>query len=763
MGTNRLIRRYATRGLFTLVLGCMFIMLPLALRVDAVANPPVGTSWTDVIQVNPGDPGELNVTWTVKLETLTNSQISFRYTFLGEFGFITDTPCNNPTPLPLPFDRLSFTGSMTGGGAQRPANLVDESLLTAKANYQAPTFVNCWNMANPPPSYPNAISYVRYQGLRFSGLHTVSRSEYFSQGATVQLSALTNASPNGVSFLMGTIAIPPIDSGLATTTTKPSANSTTSSPGDSVATTSTVVDGESTTTVFPDTTDVTRNAILDGVTIGEPGNLATDIDYNLAQETPVQEEQRKQDTASSLVVTATVLVSSLASFLPSLGSVGAVGAIGAASGVLGVATSRTLSGGQLLPQVPARLQDSYPDVSGRNSRSSSIDSRKDPESDVDFSNPFDVPTQSTAKDGGSPGVERASVGRLFTGVVTVIQHVSRVRFLRPGLRRWAELALVNPAAAALVPFIVTSGAVVLGILRAKSLVAPMAAIFILFLLSVTAPFFAILVSAGWWLGRVIEDHHSFAIGLSESLALLPGLLFIPMMLRGLIGPRGQTKDWERTLAFVCSPLVAVFAYRSWSLRISDVAGSVSVRIFDPLGMPLGRPLFGMDGTTAGVYLSIAMSLVVCAIAFAAVRFADDRGHPILMFRSWVKMSDPRQRLRRDYVDVATVELGTPTFRWRLFRFIFAGSLATYLLSEILGWQSIVLVVFFLLGVVFVRRSSRIVSTEPIHPIAKTIPMVALGLAMSEFSISSERAFIAFALVALLVVGTTLIRSRALWE
>jgi hypothetical protein len=325
------------------------------------------------------------------------------------------------------------------------------------------------------------------------------------------------------------------------------------------------------------------------------------------------------------------------------------------------------------------------------------------------------------------------------------------------------LALVNPAAAALVPFIVTSGAVVLGILRAKSLVAPMAAIFILFLLSVTAPFFAILVSAGWWLGRVMEDHHSFAIGLSESLALLPGLLFIPMMLRGLIGPRGQTKDWERTLAFVCSPLVAVFAYRSWSLRISDVAGSISTRIFDPLGMPLGRPLFGMDGTTAGVYLSIAMSLVVCAIAIAAVRFADDRGHPILMFRSWVKMSDPRQRLRRDYVDVATVELGTPTFRWRLFRFVFAGSLATYLLSEILGWQSIVLVVFFLLGVVFVRRSSRIVSTEPIHPIAKTIPMVALGLAMSEFSISSERAFIAFALVALLVVGTTLIRSRALWE
>jgi hypothetical protein len=741
----------------------MFIMLPLALRVDAVANPPVGTSWTDVIQVNPGDPGELNVTWTVKLETLTNSQISFRYTFLGEFGFITDTPCNNPTPLPLPFDRLSFTGSMTGGGAQRPANLVDESLLTAKANYQAPTFVNCWNMANPPPSYPNAISYVRYQGLRFSALHTVPRSEYFSQGATVQLSALTNANPNGVSFLMGTIAIPPIDSGFETTTTKPSANSTTSSPSDPSTTTSTVVDDESTTTVFPDTTDVTRNAILDGVTIGEPGSPATDIDYNLAQETPVQEEQRKQDTASSLVVTATVLVSSLAAFLPSLGSVGAVGAIGAASGVLGVATSRTLSGGQLLPQVPARLQDSYPDVSGRNSRTSSIDSRKDPESDVDFSNPFDVPTQSTAKDGGSPGVERASVGRLFTGVVTVIQHVSRVRFLRPGLRRWAELALVNPAAAALVPFIVTSGAVVLGILRAKSLVAPVAAIFILFLLSVTAPFFAILVSAGWWLGRVMEDHHSFAIGLSESLALLPGLLFIPMMLRGLIGPRGQTKDWERTLAFVCSPLVAVFAYRSWSLRISDVAGSISTRIFDPLGMPLGRPLFGMDGTTAGVYLSIAMSLVVCAIAIAAVRFADDRGHPILMFRSWVKMSDPRQRLRRDYVDVATVELGTPTFRWRLFRFIFAGSLATYLLSEILGWQSIVLVVFFLLGVVFVRRSSRIVSTEPIHPIAKTIPMVALGLAMSEFSISSERAFIAFALVALLVVGTTLIRSRALWE
>ena len=62
-----------------------------------------------------------------------------------------------------------------------------------------------------------------------------------------------------------------------------------------------------------------------------------------------------------------------------------------------------------------------------------------------------------------------------------------------------------------------------------------------------------------------------------------------------------------------------------------------------------------------------------------------------------------------------------------------------------------------------RRSSRIVLIEPIHPIAKTIPMVALGLAMSEFSISSERAFIVFALVALFVVGATLIRSRALWD
>jgi len=63
----------------------------------------------------------------------------------------------------------------------------------------------------------------------------------------------------------------------------------------------------------------------------------------------------------------------------------------------------------------------------------------------------------------------------------------------------------------------------------------------------------------------------------------------------------------------------------------------------------------------------------------------------------------------------------------------------------------------------VRRSSRIVQLEPIHPIAKTIPMVALGLAMSEFSVSSDHAFIAFAVVALFVVGTTLIRSRALWD
>jgi hypothetical protein len=158
-----------------------------------------------------------------------------------------------------------------------------------------------------------------------------------------------------------------------------------------------------------------------------------------------------------------------------------------------------------------------------------------------------------------------------------------------------------------------------------------------------------------------------------------------------------------------------------------------------------------------------MAISVMLIAVAAVRFADDHGRPELMFRRFVQEENPTQVLRRAYVDLATVELGEPA-RWsRWMRYGLAGVLSTYALSEVLGMRSIVLVLVFLTGVALAKKSQRVLFQNAVHPIVKTIPMVGVGLILGAISVSPNRVFLSFAIVALLAVASSVIRTRSLWD
>jgi hypothetical protein len=753
-------------SLFALVLGALCALIPFTQGTLAASNPPVGTVWEKVVQINEGEPGELNVKWSVKLESANTQTVSLRYTFQGEVGFITDQVCNNPSSIPLPWDRLAVTATLSGGGPSAPSTFTDESLATAKLDFQAPTFVNCWAMVNPPPAYPSAVSYVRYSGYRFSAIHSGIPTEFFSKSSTAGLSVTNNSSPAASNFVGTSISIPVVGVDAETTTTKPKTTTAqtgagTNTDGGTLGVSSTTAPGEVVVTTIP-----TETVPPDlGAGPDESGNAASDeivgVPYDLETETPEQEEKRKEDTASSLAVTAAVLISSLAAAAPALGAVSAAGAIG---GVIGVTTARSFSGGQLLPQVPSPSEATVEKSKPSNPRKLQDPPDQTSPTDVvlgDYS--FSTPNTVSPVKGAIGGVSLAHVGRLFAFVISGLQNLSRLHMFRPGLRRWAEVALVNPALAAMLPLAIFCCSAVLALMRTGDLISSTATMFAVFILSMLAPVFSIFVVLGWCIGRMLFSSGTLAMSVSEGIALLPGLLFIPMMLRNLIGPRTRSHSWERVLALLLAPCVAALAYRDWILHFSGIADSLGKKLSSTFSLEVGDRVLGQTSELASLFLGLFMAISVMLIAVAAVRFADDHGRPELMFRRFVQKENPTQILRRAYVDLATVELGEPALWGRWMRYGLAGVLSTYALSEVLGFKSIVLVLVFLTGVALAKKSQRVLFQNEVHPIVKTIPMVGVGLILGAISVSPNRVFLSFAIVALLAVASSVIRTRSLWD
>jgi hypothetical protein len=366
-------------------------------------------------------------------------------------------------------------------------------------------------------------------------------------------------------------------------------------------------------------------------------------------------------------------------------------------------------------------------------------------------------------------VDITHVGRLFATVISFLQSVSRFRILRPGLRRWAEISLFSPALAAFMPVLIISCGGVLAVLRTEGIISSAVTMVGLFALSVLAPVFSIFIVLGWCLGRMLSDSGSFVVSVSESVALLPLVLFLPMMQRNLVGPRTRSRQWEFILALLLAPCVAALAYRNWIIHFYDFTGSLgnklvsSIELVRPLDVNVGARVLGTGSELEAVVIGIVMAALVMLIAIVAVQCSDADGNPELMFGRFVKKRNPVQILRRQYIDLAEVELGEPS-RWgRWSRYGFSGILSTFVLSEVLGMRSIILVLVFLVAVAFTRRFPRATKKREIHPIVKTVPIAAFGLFLGAVAVSPSRVFIAFAIVAILAGCASLVRTRTLWD
>ena len=79
MDSHQLMKKKAFGFFLLLVLGAIFSMVPFGMRTVAASNPPVGTAWEETVQLNSGAPGEVNVTWSVSIESANNQTVSLRF------------------------------------------------------------------------------------------------------------------------------------------------------------------------------------------------------------------------------------------------------------------------------------------------------------------------------------------------------------------------------------------------------------------------------------------------------------------------------------------------------------------------------------------------------------------------------------------------------------------------------------------------------------------------------------------------------------
>lgn len=732
-------------------------VIALGQSANAASNPPVGTVWNMNYTVNAGTNGELNVTWSVKLDAVTDTQITFRYTFSGEVGFITDQACNNPTVIPLSFNRVAVNvvyGASSNPGQPSPLNV--ESLLTSKPDYQAPTFVNCWNLANPPAFYSNAISYVRYQGLKFSTTATVPRSAYFTQGLGhgVTFSVSTNASPDGANFVGGSIPVPAITSATgATTTTTTSKKTTTTVGGENVESTTTVADDPVDTTNAPtDTTEPVRNAVQvdNGVVLAQSED---GVAINLAEETPIQEQTRKEIATESLVIAVSAIVSSLGAVLPAIGSPGVVGAVGS---LAGAAATRGFTGGELLPQrTRPQLSSSrrrvMPDMKPRS------DSRQ---KEIALENPFDAPQNfANEADNGSGSVQHEA-SRLFKTVVLALQSASKLPLLRPGLRRLAEVAVVNPLLAAAIPVVVVSGSAVLAVLIQPDTHDIVIAFVGMFLLSFLAPVLSLLAVVGWFLGRVIDEPQQVFLAVCESIALLPGLLIVPVLARSIIGPRDRSRKWEWYGSVILMPIALVYMYKVWLFSFNSKVKTLSTLGPDSLVQIHGRGDLAVSVGTAWVVGGI-LAAFTSAVAILAVYFSGESGVPFFMLERWIRQDDPVKQGRIECIECATLKAPAPRRWFQPMAYVLATLTAAIVLFPVLGWRSLFLIGCFVGGVLLSNRFGQRVSVE-VHPIVKKVPMLVLGVTLGSIAVSPDRAFLSFAIIMILAIASLQIRTRKLW-
>ena len=720
-------------------------------KPSVVTDPPVGTEWTDTATLSPGTTGALTANFSAKITQLTTTNgvdwATFTFSYVGQLSFLSSTPCGQgqiPVPagtIAATIKRVQASGTVT-------------QIWQGNLN-NGITYGTCQANVNPPPNFQTAVSYVRYDNVQFT-LPWLMAMSVLGEPGRFDFNVRYSMLPDVARMVDGSIAFPGIVKSSPTTTTTKKTTTTSS-------TTTSVVD----TTVPAADTTVPTSDTTDGGGVVPVVSSTTTLSPTTTVETVEQAKERRAETTESAAVTVVAAAVAATTLLPAVTAMGVAGAAGAA-GAVGLMTGRVLSGPGLLPgsgsvsaasvgppAAPSVTPRSEVNVDVRTGDNRIVD--KGP-GEVRLSNENRTAQDVAPGDGARGGI--VTTFGMFSFLVKELQWISRVRVLRPGIKRLTEVAVLSPHAALalqLVPLIV--GSLVSWSLYSGGIDRMGWSLVGLLVVCVASPWLGLLGVSGWFLGCTFTTG-SPLFATAESLAMTAGLVLLPMAVRSLLGPRGRSRDWETGISFIAVPIVAMFMFRSWMNGLGSTAKTIA-KAFKWLGLPAfneSTHLYVRVGTAHAVVATGAVLLV----ALSALWTSDRHGNPKYIFTS-THGDHPQVKVRRLFVERSTIHLGEPTKWSRWLRQVIAVVLTFVFLREIVGVWALPLVVFFFVGVRLMSRLPRGVGMRGVHPAVKAVPMLLLGQWIGSHSAAADSAVVPFFGVAAIVLLTLLVRTRPLWD
>lgn len=703
--------------------GFLFVgpWLFLSAEATALTNPPVGTSWSAAVGNDPATNSTTG-TWTATLDEINLTTASFTLNFYGTVRFYTSQVCSGSS-VPIPWTSLHLSVSLASTShVVATTRIVDVSPKTVGS------FVGCFPLSPPPSSAPWAASVVQYDSYSFSALIGSFPLSSFTSPSTLKAVATSNASPDGAQVPTDWISLPVLlfapmtsssSSTVAPTSVAPTISiaSTTSTAAIST-TTSPVLDPESVITA-PTTTVVSTND-PDSQILNDP-------------------ERRLNATSEAVTKSVLPIIAALSVFVPTAAGVGAL----ASAGLTGSVGPTTLSETSQRNEDVRTSSDTSPSLTSAHDR-------------VDVKQHVYVPSLNKGGGRTTLNLKSASDSQLFRIEVNSLHSLGRVKLMRTGLRRWAELAAAQPWAAIALPAVVFSTGIASSTLFNRSALSPMLALLLLAAGSIYTPVFGMISTLGWIVGRVYGGPLSLQQAGPEFLMLLVGTLFIPMAIRNCIGPRrGRTFGLDLFFEWVVMPVVAVYLYWTWLLAAAKTSKLWDFAFHAPIGHGVAVIQVSAGQSKWGAAVLAAGCVGVAFVTSVINRTPGNEGR---MFRYPETLSE--------LVESVPPPVSQSQRRTIAMKLSFCFAMAIVILFRDMEVWSIVpaLMLVGSLLVVHLRRSdSSAFSNVKLHPVAAKIVLIVIGIGFGTVSVPRNWAPVATGLVLGFMVFTNLIPTRSLWS
>lgn len=373
---------------------------------------------------------------------------------------------------------------------------------------------------------------------------------------------------------------------------------------------------------------------------------------------------------------------------------------------------------------------------------------------------FSTPEKFEWREGSDDFIRRNNI--FYRAVVRECRTFSRLRIFRPGIIRIGEIAYFSP----LMAIILQMGAMLFGVLLATSTngtLGPTQATSII-CFGLISPLLAAFAFIGWMTVSFIQT--SCIEALSASLVLFPGVFLLPLVIKGLIGPRDpKERDVHRYLVFAaaisCHLMVYLFYFTDF-----DVNGNKIVPFLNKTARFLNRVFGTSIGTFTGqidvfssAFIPYALTATVIAgigASIFATLFSNSNGDPIPLSKP-AKLDHVKRA-----IDSSLHPISETGFLTIAIRYIISFSIIAFIAKDF-PLSPLLLAFLIFIGMnSLIHKKSPMKNKPPLHPVWKTLSVLLFGLLLK----MSAAQFGNWQLLILLAVMSSLpnlLKTRRIWN